>query len=117
MARDRPPGREKAPARPAHPRPGAPSPRRTEGRAHAGEPAAAGLRGLPLFLFMCTVALLVTRLAMMLSQPLASEDAYITFRYARMTAAGQGLVYNAGERVMGYTSLPWMLWCALGTLL
>ena len=50
-------------------------------------------------------------------QPLASEDAYITFRYAKMLASGQGLVFNPGEAVMGFTSLPWTLWCALGALL
>ena len=33
------------------------------------------------------------------------DDAYITFRYARNLAAGTGLVYNAGERVLG-TSAP-----------
>jgi len=46
--------------------------------------------------------------------PFASEDAYITFRYARHLAAGAGLVYNPGERVMGFTSAPWALWNALG---
>lgn len=33
------------------------------------------------------------------------DDAYITFRYARNLAEGAGLVYNAGERVLG-TSAP-----------
>jgi hypothetical protein len=33
------------------------------------------------------------------------DDAYITFRYARNLAWGAGLVYNAGERVLG-TSAP-----------
>ncbi len=33
------------------------------------------------------------------------DDAYITFRYARNLAGGAGLVYNAGERVLG-TSAP-----------
>ena len=33
------------------------------------------------------------------------DDAYITYRYARNLAAGEGLVYNAGEHVLG-TSTP-----------
>ncbi|HEY3350122.1 MAG TPA: hypothetical protein VGM13_10135 [Thermoanaerobaculia bacterium] len=37
--------------------------------------------------------------------PGAVDDAYITFRYARNLAEGAGLVYNAGERVLG-TSAP-----------
>ena len=46
--------------------------------------------------------------------PLAAEDAYITFRYARNLVAGHGLVFNPGERVMGFTSPLWTLWIALG---
>lgn len=36
---------------------------------------------------------------------LLADDAYITFRYAQNLAAGHGLVYNAGETVLG-TSTP-----------
>lgn len=45
------------------------------------------------------------------------DDAYITFRYARNLASGQGLVYNAGERHLG-TSGPGyaLLLGALGTI-
>src|SRR5262249_11418612 len=50
----------------------------------------------------------------MLAQPFASEDAYIAFRYARHLVDGLGLTFNRGEHVMGFTSLPWTLWCALG---
>lgn len=35
------------------------------------------------------------------------EDAYITYRYAENLAAGQGLVYNPGEIVDGYSSPLW----------
>lgn len=49
--------------------------------------------------------------------PLASEDAYITYRYARNFAMGLGPVFNPGERVMGFTSPLWMSWNALGWLL
>jgi len=50
-------------------------------------------------LFVLTVLL---RLA---SGPHAVDDAYITFRYAANYLAGEGLVYNAGELVLG-TSAP-----------
>lgn len=32
------------------------------------------------------------------------EDAFITFRYARNLAEGQGFVFNPGEHVLGTTS-------------
>jgi arabinofuranosyltransferase len=38
-----------------------------------------------------------------------SDDAYITYRYARNLAGGEGPVWNPGERVEGYTNFLWML--------
>ena len=38
------------------------------------------------------------------------DDAYIVFRYARNLVNGLGLVFNAGERVEGFTDLLWVLW-------
>ncbi|WP_044985403.1 hypothetical protein [Sorangium cellulosum] len=35
------------------------------------------------------------------------DDAYISYRYARNFARGLGLVYNAGERIEGYTNFLW----------
>jgi hypothetical protein len=43
-----------------------------------------------------------------------TDDAYISFRYARNLAEGQGLVYNEGERVEGYSNFLWTLWVAAG---
>ncbi|HEX5660040.1 MAG TPA: hypothetical protein VFX59_22745 [Polyangiales bacterium] len=37
------------------------------------------------------------------------DDAYITARYARNLASGQGLVFNPGEHVEGITNLLWTL--------
>jgi len=37
------------------------------------------------------------------------DDMMISARYARNLAAGEGLVWNAGERVEGYTNLLWTL--------
>jgi arabinofuranosyltransferase len=41
------------------------------------------------------------------------DDAFIFFRYAEHLAAGLGPVWNAGERVEGYTSPAWMTLLAL----
>jgi hypothetical protein len=38
-----------------------------------------------------------------------SDDAYISFRYLDNWLAGEGLVYNPGEKVEGYTNLLWIL--------
>lgn len=35
------------------------------------------------------------------------DDAFISFRYARNLAEGNGLVFNLGERVEGYTNFLW----------
>ena len=37
------------------------------------------------------------------------DDAFIIFRYADNFARGEGLVYNPGEPVEGYTSFSWTL--------
>jgi len=37
------------------------------------------------------------------------DDAFISFRYADNLVAGQGLVFNAGERVEGYTNFLWVV--------
>ncbi|HVS03276.1 MAG TPA: hypothetical protein VMT16_10945 [Thermoanaerobaculia bacterium] len=39
----------------------------------------------------------------------ASDDAYITYRYAHNLARGDGLVFNPGERVFGATEPGWVL--------
>jgi len=37
------------------------------------------------------------------------DDSFISLRYAENFAAGKGLVYNAGERIEGYSNLLWTL--------
>ena len=44
---------------------------------------------------------------------LTQDDAYISFRYADNLLAGEGLVYNAGERVEGFTNFLWVILLAL----
>ncbi len=58
--------------------------------------------------------LLGARLLFWTTLPFAAEDAYITFRYAKNLAVGNGLMYNPGERVMGFSSPLWTMWSALG---
>ena len=38
-----------------------------------------------------------------------SDDAFIALRYVQQLLAGNGLVFNEGERVEGYSSLLWLL--------
>ncbi len=42
------------------------------------------------------------------------DDAFISYRYARNLAEGNGLVFNIGQYVEGYTNLLWTLLIALG---
>jgi arabinofuranosyltransferase len=42
------------------------------------------------------------------------DDSFISFRYANNLASGEGLVFNPGERVEGYTNFLWTLLLALG---
>ena len=42
------------------------------------------------------------------------DDAFISFRYAENLTHGLGLVFNAGERVEGYSNFLWTLGIALG---
>jgi hypothetical protein len=100
-----------APARPA-PRPAAPA-RAPE----AGPPLFPTWHELidPTAPYLFPLLLLfVCRWLAWFSLPFAAEDAYITFRYSRNLVEGLGAVYNPGERVMGFTSAPWMLWNAVG---
>jgi hypothetical protein len=46
-----------------------------------------------------------------------TDDAFISFRYARNLIEGHGLVFNAGELVEGYSNFLWTLWSAAGLAL
>ena len=41
--------------------------------------------------------------------PFLSDDALISFRYAERLTQGDGLTWNDGERVEGYSNLLWVL--------
>jgi hypothetical protein len=62
------------------------------------------------------LALLIARAVAWIALPLSAEDAYITYRYARNLALNGALIYNPGERVMGFSSPLWTVWVALGQL-
>lgn len=47
-------------------------------------------------------------------RPFTIDDSYISYRYARNFARGLGLVYNAGERIEGYTNFLWTVILAGG---
>jgi len=51
---------------------------------------------------------------LVVSQNIWLDDAFISFRYARNLFEGNGLVYNPGERVEGYTNFLWTLVAASG---
>src|SRR5215211_7315006 len=52
---------------------------------------------------------LAALVARVLTGPHPIDDAFITFRYARNLAEGLGLVYNAGEWVLGTTAPLWAI--------
>jgi len=58
-------------------------------------------------------ALLLLGLAHMLTLWFVSDDAFISYRYARNLAGGISLVYNPGERVEGYSNFLWTLIASL----
>lgn len=62
--------------------------------------------------FAVAVALVAVRAA--LDQAWIADDAFISFRYARNFAAGEGLVWNVGHRVEGYTNFLWTLILGVG---
>lgn len=54
-----------------------------------------------IFIFIC------------LNNKFVQDDAFISFRYVQNFVDGNGLVFNIGERVEGYTNLLWVLLMSL----
>ncbi len=48
------------------------------------------------------------------SEPWLPDDVFITLRYAENFANGNGIVYNLGERVEGYTCFLWVVLLGVG---
>ncbi len=59
---------------------------------------------------------IIAHLSQALYFDFTQDDAFITFRYAANFLNGDGLVYNIGERVEGYTNFLWMIIMILGKL-
>lgn len=81
-------------------------------RERTASPAAPALPG-PVFLLTALAALLFAGWRAWTLR-WTTDDAFISFRYARNLLDGLGLVFNAGERVEGYSNFLWMLWSAAG---
>jgi arabinofuranosyltransferase len=73
--------------------------------------APAGTAALPAVLVLGAAALLVWH---SLRFNFVTDDAFISFVYARNLAEHGALVFNLGERVEGYTNFLWTLLLALG---
>ena len=79
------------------------------------EDSARSLRGI----VVAAVVLLVVGLGLQVAftREWGADDAYISFRYAENLAGGHGLVFNAGERVEGYTNFLYVVVLAAGAAL
>ena len=81
---------------------------------------AASPRALRLALYAAACLVWLALLAWLASVSwFLTDDAFISFRYARNLLDGHGLVFNPGERVEGYTNFLWVMelaaiWGALG---
>jgi len=63
----------------------------------------------PWFSLLLASIILIVRVAQMDRPDILVDDAFISFRYAHNLAQGQGLVFNPGERVEGYTNFLWTM--------
>jgi arabinofuranosyltransferase len=60
------------------------------------------------------ISIIVIAIHTIVIYPWMLDDSFISFRYAENFSLGQGLVYNLGEKVEGYTSFLWIILLALG---
>lgn len=65
-------------------------------------------------LLLLAGVVLLLRLIEFSDPHLVVDDSYISFRYAANLAAGEGLVFNLGDRVEGYTNFLWTVLLAGG---
>jgi hypothetical protein len=68
----------------------------------------------PWFAWLLLAALLAAGLALWGRHRVEFDDAYISYRYAHNLASGNGLVFNPGDRVEGYSNLLWVVILAAG---
>ena len=72
-------------------------------------PSAGSRTDLRLVLAVLAVAVLALGLHAYRYMPFICDDALISLRYAKRLLDGQGLTWNSGERVEGYSNLLWVL--------
>ncbi len=60
-------------------------------------------------LMLSALSVLIFAAQVALFWPFTIDDAFITFRYIRQFVAGNGLVFNIGERVEGYSNFLWLM--------
>ena len=70
----------------------------------------------PLFGWLLLAALLAGAVVSWPGNRPELDDAYISYRYAANLAAGEGLVFNPGEPVEGYSNFLWVVLLAAGDL-
>ncbi len=79
-------------------------------------PAAAQASAARAYLLLA-VALAIAGLGFVLFRAWVTDDAFITMRYVMNVHAGNGPVFNAGERVQGFTHPLWFLILLAGSFL
>jgi arabinofuranosyltransferase len=62
---------------------------------------------------VCAVYFIALRAKPLWEARWVQDDAYVSFRYAKNLIHGDGLVYNVGERVEGYSNFLWTLLSAV----
>jgi len=81
---------------------------RTDPPASPGADPSAGFRDVWLLMTLAAVGFVLWR-------AWVCDDAFITFRYVENCLWGNGLVFNLGERVQGFTHPLWLLWLLAGS--
>ncbi len=66
--------------------------------------------------YVLLLAAIISHVVFALKYNFTQDDAFISFRYAENFINGNGLVYNTGERVEGYTNFLWTIFLIIGRL-
>ena len=77
----------------------------------SGSNAISGITIVGALLALCVLAAFAANVE---RHAFLGDDSFISFRYAKHLAEGQGLVWNPGDRVEGYTNFLWVLLMAAG---
>jgi hypothetical protein len=87
-------------------------------RQSAAEPVGRGFawQRPPSVAWVVLVALVGSGLMAWAVAPVHFDDAFISYVYAENLAVGEGLVFNHGERVEGYSNFLWVLALAMGRM-